>query len=426
MTTPPTSSRAERARVALLGINHGPDEDWSFWGSFIEQAPDSSHATGEFAGQAELAGQALVSIVQRLGENTMHTEAGLAAAHKVSGLITTIPGELVNAVEEKLNGREWWVSGDQIATQRSLFEIVQFLSPQNGAPAQHLRKLRAADLIRGVEAATSEQSIAVFQAVGTMVAGLDIDGLRGIAMRLAQRSVKEPELDETEVEAELLNARVAVATEAGATAAQAAKPPYELTTSTIGRAAVLSVKAGSDACARWMELKPTVEAVKEVIQPVVSRLPRTVSRALLTWATHVGRAKRTALAAELVSWSSNTSRLMRILARQGIDEREILANLAKKVSTEPSGNRRAELIRTINAIRPHTAAGLALVFDVAEKLLTTDKKIDFQLAQRLTIVLPAGHERAKDLSSQLQEVRKRHSGWTMTTYARAFAVRAQR
>jgi hypothetical protein len=401
-------------RVALRGIAVGPAEDWEFWSEHV----------GSEANENDLPNAALIRVLQDLRAVPALHEAAEATAKDIVPLLGEPSEEMANQIATSLD-QTWWESEEAAAARIVLNRIAEQLvwSP---SLEQRIREIRTGDIIDGIDGASvgPERRI-VLQSIPHLLGGLDDASLDAVAERLKGLSTLAPESDEEIADEGLtLSARLSTASRRGLTAAQAAKPPYEIGVGLIARPQVLRSREGFAALTLWLGLVPTADAVARVIRPIVNRLPRAVGNALSIWAKRVGTAKRTSLAKQITSWSSPAPRALRTLAREGIDEGDVFNELLSRLKREASGKRRTQIVRSIIALRPLTATGVGLAFDAAEWLLQTGKQVDFRLAQRLTSILPAGHERAVVLADRFQRVRDENKGWPMTTHAERFAFAA--
>lgn len=368
---------------ALRALRVAPPEHWAYWADWLSDAGYSWPDQG-----------ARATTLLKRQFSTFHELAALAQANvsKIAPAVARfVPmagadeqEALLESVQAALTATEWWADEGAMLRQEQLHSAIHGLvaAEWNTEP---LRSALLADLQRA--------PLAVPYATVH-----SYEGVRKMGSRLGEaalRLVELPEDDAEEVSDQALETRAALLT--AARSSGAAVDAEMIGTEALLSAASLRTRSSAQAIAMWLRLEPTVEAFLRLADVLEARVPTDVRRASEHWSDHLSTSERSAVSKQVIARPYNAASWIRAVAKYDLDEDAVVSDLFEHLRQAASADRRDELVSALVALDPGDARAQKKVADVILFLLSTGKRVDFDIALRAIPALGTDHRSAERL-----------------------------
>lgn len=378
-----------RTMIALKAIRLGPVTDWQTWSRHLQPVAKS------WSSQPKRATDAAAAVLERWSQAAGIEDQAATTLAKVAALIppsadADFAAAASTSTQAALGNAQWWATDPaataQIRLHRALL-VLQAVGPQTQAA---MSELVVSDIERSFVPPPNALS---FAAARNCAEGLEVTNLRRLAKSVAALSPQPPDLL-----ADFGLARLDIARAGLGKGEVVQSPPFVITgddaiglLATAGRAEVLD---------GWYSLGPDFASGLKVAQALGPSAPASERAPVARWAVSVTAEERTDLMLGLSALANDTSDWVGDLSREPVEEERFVVELDARIRAATRGEDRADLARSIAALRPGRPAAQRAVARLVIWLIDQGKRVDVETA---LILLPALGEKHR-MGPELAEV----------------------
>ena len=391
-----------RPMTAMLGVRVGAVTDWKVWQRHLDPADRP------WPSQGQAALNTILEIVNRWTEVAASSVQQDAAA-VLSKLVKLMePGDdegLATAIETPaqaaLGSAAWWGIEPTATNQDHLHASLLQLGAAGPKTQAVVNQAVVADIERGY--APNPNQFA-YRAARERGPDLHAPGLNHLATTVTAAAIQPPLLEDRAL------ARMALAKAAAAVGDDPHANPYLVDGDEM--VSFLTTPSRVQLLTDWFSLDPSFRAGGKVALALGPK-PRSAERTVVAaWATRRTRDERTDLILQLAGLGNDTSEWVMDLSAEEVDEAKIVGNLAGRLKAAPRGNDRADLARTVAALRPSQPSGQQAVGQLTLWLFEQGRRNDDQTAAILFPALGTQHRVGTKLSEAVAAADARGTKFT--------------
>ena len=388
-----------RNAVALSAIRVAPAPDWAKWLAFAAPAGDDG-----WDDEGEKAIEAVVSVLERRAdaagiEDSLPALLGGLAQFIKSGSDHALVVAVESPLESALGTANWWATPASAEPQMHLHDAALRLHAVGEETAGAVSEIVVNDLLRALAARITAAS---FEAVSAILPGLAPKALTRLATSLAGLTITP---SPSPLDAALSRSRLAVGRAARAARLSVKEAPFAVSADLM-----IELLAGSERAsdlADWYGLGPGFEEGKRLLLALDPQAPTAERNAAASWTRTLTATERTDLLLALLDQSSDIGKWAEAIGAEPLDDVRLVQEISRRIRSAPRGDERAELARSLAAIRPRDPAAQRAVADLIIWLLEQEKRVDFDAAVLAVPAVGTQHRSGQRLSDAFDAAAQR-------------------